>query len=613
MSTSRASQTPSHPTSRRGLGAAGQTAYALIAAATLFLTWLLSRFTIDDSFITWRYGDNLIRHGVWNWNPSATDKVEAYTNPTYAALSIIPPAIGLSAEFFFKLVSLALLVTLVVWIMRLPGLHWAHRAVLLLLTAANPTFHVHLWSGLETPMYVVFLTLVFGSLYVHGGLGRTGYVLALLIALTRPEGIGFAVLAVLWALLIRPSRGRLTGAIAVIGAICAYWAARAAYFGAFFPNTFYIKTVHAGGSDRLGALIRVVLTAGAVAAALLVTAVLLDRWLGRSGLASGTDTAGEGRRGWWARIDRAALTPVVFAVASAGVILVLYRSSNLLMNYVNRFEWQLVLPVVLVALARPVAVRTLARQVPETVAAPVLWPAIALLGTAAVMMTNTGHVKGQVVRALLLLAVVLAVAVAARQRTSLLLLAGLSLVASAGFMTPESLLTMVNYRPRLDDAHGRLAKVLHDSREDHRVLTVGDAGVIPLESGWTTLDVYGLANRAVANGTFNDAYLEEKKPEIIVVTAGRPQKMPPKSHKVKGMALTSAYAQRNGYLFSPGARMRSSYYMQVYARPDIDPQTWAAIQQMAKDSSALNHMGNRDYFEGNLNNFPFLRHWRSGS
>ena len=59
-----------------------------------------------DAFITWRYGFNLVNHGIWNYNPSTFDPTQAYTNPIYALLSIIPALLGINVVLFFKIISL---------------------------------------------------------------------------------------------------------------------------------------------------------------------------------------------------------------------------------------------------------------------------------------------------------------------------------------------------------------------------------------------------------------------------------------------------------------------------------------------------------------------------
>ena len=71
--------------------------YSGIAALLLVGGWLsfwLCRFTVDDAFISWRYGHSLSEVGEWNWNPVGSPRVEAYTNPLYTFVSIVPAALG---------------------------------------------------------------------------------------------------------------------------------------------------------------------------------------------------------------------------------------------------------------------------------------------------------------------------------------------------------------------------------------------------------------------------------------------------------------------------------------------------------------------------------------
>lgn len=80
------------------------------------------------------------RGGVWNWNPSGP-LVEAYTNPLYAVLSIIPPLVGMSAELFFKLVSIAIVIGFVV-VVRKARLPRVQEFVLLAVAVASPVFYL---------------------------------------------------------------------------------------------------------------------------------------------------------------------------------------------------------------------------------------------------------------------------------------------------------------------------------------------------------------------------------------------------------------------------------------------------------------------------------------
>src|SRR5699024_3887091 len=87
----------------------------VLCAIAAVMAVFLCRFTIDDAFITWRYGQTLVHHGMWTWDPWAP-RVEAYTNPIYAFLSIIPALVGMSPELFFKVFSLLLAAAFTVWV-----------------------------------------------------------------------------------------------------------------------------------------------------------------------------------------------------------------------------------------------------------------------------------------------------------------------------------------------------------------------------------------------------------------------------------------------------------------------------------------------------------------
>ena len=84
--------------------------YVMIAIIGLISFWIFSRYTVDDAFITWRYGFNLIKFGHWNYNPSGFDETQSYTNPIFAALSIITAVLGFNVVFFFKIISLLITV-----------------------------------------------------------------------------------------------------------------------------------------------------------------------------------------------------------------------------------------------------------------------------------------------------------------------------------------------------------------------------------------------------------------------------------------------------------------------------------------------------------------------
>ena len=77
-----------------------------------------SFLTIDDAFISWRYGLSLVESGFWNYNPSNFELVEAYTNPIFAFLSIFPALFNIDVVLFFKLLAFFLYFSLIIFFVK---------------------------------------------------------------------------------------------------------------------------------------------------------------------------------------------------------------------------------------------------------------------------------------------------------------------------------------------------------------------------------------------------------------------------------------------------------------------------------------------------------------
>ena len=152
-------------------------------ALALVNFWVFSRFTVDDAFITWRYGRNLVEHGVWNYNPSSFDPTQAYTNPIFALLSVIPAFFGFNVVLFFKLLSLLALVAFIVFFLR----RRPEANLSLALFFAVPATVIHVFSGLETFLFVALLFLLL--LAIKNDEGRLAVAVTSVLLITRPESI----------------------------------------------------------------------------------------------------------------------------------------------------------------------------------------------------------------------------------------------------------------------------------------------------------------------------------------------------------------------------------------------------------------------------------------
>ncbi|MHC4661580.1 MAG: hypothetical protein ACYS8W_07815 [Planctomycetota bacterium] len=253
------------PTAEQGSGkvlTAEKSAAAVIlaVAVTVFIfnlapTW---PFTMDDSFITFRYARNLAAGHGPVFNPGGPP-TEGYTSFLWVIVTAIPHLLGLGAAAFAKaagvLATLGTAAAVYILALRLAGaLENGGRhllaSVAVLFFLAQPYPAIHAISGMETALFTFLLCVLFLCLdrvYTDPS-GKNAVLLAsacLLAGLTRPEGNLLAIagsLAVLF-LIPRGDRKRLGIRLLLIyvlpGAIYFIW--RWAYYGSLLPLPFYIK------------------------------------------------------------------------------------------------------------------------------------------------------------------------------------------------------------------------------------------------------------------------------------------------------------------------------------------------------------------------------------
>jgi arabinofuranosyltransferase len=234
-----------------------------VAGAGLLAHALLYPFITDDAYISFRYSENLARHGQLVFNLG--DRVEGYTNFLWTALLGGLLKLGLRPEVMSRVLGAAfgLAGLLLVYVMaRLyrGGRASPWEAVGPLLLAASAGFAVWCSGGLETQMFTA-LALGGMTLYLAESARRTrswrfSGTLFALAAMTRPEGLmlfGLTGLHRLCANLVGERRlmpraselGWLLGFFLPFG-IFFVWRYR--YYGYPFPNTYYIKAAGASAS-----------------------------------------------------------------------------------------------------------------------------------------------------------------------------------------------------------------------------------------------------------------------------------------------------------------------------------------------------------------------------
>lgn len=401
---------------------------ALLILVALGSFWVFGRFTVDDAFITWRYGVNLIRHGIWAYNPDGFDLTQAYTNPVFALASIPVAAAGWDMVLSFKLLSLAVLAGLGWALIRLAEVR-GRMAFVLALLMALPATVAHAVSGLETVLYGGALALWFITQRL--GHWRAALGLVLLLVLTRPEAWLLYGLHPLMLLLARVPRRMLMAHLAALGAMAAlYFGFHLAWFGHALPNTHVIKS-----GDGFS----------------LTQAARLLPWA------------------------LPGLMVLAFGHRSTGLALVLYfgavgysySGSDLLMNYMQRFAFQIMLPMALVlgwALARK-----------------------------RIRFPNWG-------------------------------LAGLTGYVLAFGMTSGGLgehLGIANYYPRLLESHVAFGRVLNALAAEGRVraFAAGDAGAPAFHAGIRALDTIGLASSRRAHEGLTPELVRAYAPDVLTFFA----------------------------------------------------------------------------------------------
>jgi len=288
----------------------------LAAAASLLWIVLYLQFTVDDAYISFRYGLNLVAHHIWNWNPSGPHE-EAYTSAIYAFLGVIPALLHLSAALFFKFVGAACLGIIFYRLHTLAATPFAALLGILLL-ALHPYLWMHAFSGLETPLYMLLILEM--AIAAHRASTTSPawvYTLFLLLPLTRPEGVVFACAGVLLYWRARGSAPKRLAwfALAVLLGVL-YFLARWHYFHHLFPDPFYAKVRFGTWRGLLRAFASNLINSDGYFFILLLLILLARRPVTRT-----------------------------FAACSFMVLLLLYAPNSVPMNFADRFYLQLTFPI----------------------------------------------------------------------------------------------------------------------------------------------------------------------------------------------------------------------------------------------------------------------------
>lgn len=225
--------------------------------------------TVDDMFISHRYAARLVGGDGLTYNDNV--RVEGFSNLSWVGLQALLMAFGLDGVVATKLLSLGSYSFLLAGLYRLGrgvvGLSKPLAIVALLMNVACS--YVASWAlwGLETPLFlgliIWFAVLTWGHVRLPSRWTACALAfVAILAVATRPEAplyllaIGLAAIAPDGEISLR-SRFRalvLPGLLSLVGA-SALLGARFAYFGEWFPQTYFAKQGFGTDWTRLAPLV----------------------------------------------------------------------------------------------------------------------------------------------------------------------------------------------------------------------------------------------------------------------------------------------------------------------------------------------------------------------
>ena len=205
---------------------------------------LFFQVVMDDAFIAFRYGYNLVNYGIWNFHPNNSRIVEGYTTFIYTVLSIIPAFLHINPYLFIKIIGLLLFISIILKIYystENKPIAW----LAILVFTANWQTYVHVYSGIETLLwfYLLLQLMFLLNKEITSRKQHIIWFICLLLPLTRPEGIIISFAVFLFLKFIKKIKINyyLLGLYFGLGLV--YFASRYYYFGMLFPLPFYQKSV----------------------------------------------------------------------------------------------------------------------------------------------------------------------------------------------------------------------------------------------------------------------------------------------------------------------------------------------------------------------------------
>lgn len=468
-------------------------------------SYIFSRFTVDDAFISWRYGKNFINTGIWNYNPTNLDLTQAYTNPIFAALSIIPNYLNFDVVIFFKLLSIAITLGFFYWIYR------ASKGAILMPLAlvALPATVVHIYSGLETFLFVVLTAALLVSLWEEKKIQAV--LLSILLFSTRPETWLLLIFIPLYFFAAEPRKSiseiiqqpknyfqefqfRPIEATILFFSLAIplgiYFCFHKIHFSSALPNTFYIKSkLHLEIINLLHFSLFLIPILGLILLARLKLTLLM--------------------------------------AAFFGAMVLIYSTSDLQMNYAGRFAFHIFAPIYIFSIY-------VSSRVKEVF-----------------YFSNIKYFhKSLKIKYSILI--------------NFLAIFFLIIFAKISENTSTFLAT---YYPRAIFSHAELGKVIHNMAATYniRAFALGDAGMAAYHANINSLDIVGLGSAEIAKRGMSHDLLDRYQIDLIAFYANK-QSIILNQYNQK---IIYDWSIKNGLIELCDIYWQKDYTLRIFARNQI--------------------------------------------
>ncbi|MCK4352009.1 hypothetical protein KAW65_01230 [candidate division WOR-3 bacterium] len=210
------------------------------------------RYTVDDSFISYRYAHNLVSGNGLVFNPG--ERVEGHSNFLWIVIIALFQSFGLNSLWVSKILGIFLSILNLLIIYRFSVYISGRKGFFYLLSLWLISLDIGFirWSiaGLETQLFLCLLMLgvYYFALECETDRFPMSSIFFLLMSLARVEGPFIFLIALIYRIYIKRGRWASKDTIWTIIFLVLYFlyfSWRTLYYGSFLPNIYYAKTLGA--------------------------------------------------------------------------------------------------------------------------------------------------------------------------------------------------------------------------------------------------------------------------------------------------------------------------------------------------------------------------------